>query len=74
MIKWFRCPDGQIIPVKDCLTKCRMDERCLTLPTLKLISTEREHTWICPNCKKAVKKELEDELSRLRTQYGIGIS
>jgi len=42
MLNWFKCPDGQITTVKNCLTKCRMDERCLTLPTLKLISTERE--------------------------------
>ena len=42
MLKWFLCPDKEIIPVKDCLQHCRMDERCLTLPTLRLISIERE--------------------------------
>ena len=42
MLEWFQCPDKEIIPVKECLQHCRMEERCLTLPTLKLISTERE--------------------------------
>jgi len=42
MLEWFKCPDGKIIPVKDCLQECRMEERCLTLPTLLLISEERE--------------------------------
>ena len=38
----FICPDKESIGVKDCLTKCRMAERCLTLPTLTLIAEERE--------------------------------
>jgi len=42
MLEWFKCPDNQIIPIKDCLAKCRMDERCLTLPTLTLMAQERE--------------------------------
>ena len=37
----FICPDGQTSPIQSCLEQCRMKERCLTLPTLKLISTER---------------------------------
>lgn len=41
MMEWFICPDKQIVPVKDCLSSCRMDERCLTLPTLHSISEER---------------------------------
>ena len=44
MLEWFKCPDTQVIPVKECLSKCRMDERCLTLPILTLIAQEREWT------------------------------
>lgn len=44
MLEWFRCPDKEIIPVKDCLTKCRMSERCETIPYLHLASSEREWT------------------------------
>ncbi len=38
----FICPDKQSYPVQHCLTKCRMSERCLTLPTLSLIAHGRE--------------------------------
>lgn len=44
MLEWFQCPDTKITLAKDCLTKCRMEERCLTLPTLTLIAREREWT------------------------------
>lgn len=44
MLEWFRCPDQELIPVKDCLTKCRMPERCETIPYLHLASDEREWT------------------------------
>ena len=59
MIEWFQCLDKEIIPVKECLQHCRMDERCLTLPTLKLVSTERvrDIAWACPNCGKEVDYE-----------------
>lgn len=43
-LNWYKCPDGTITTVKDCLSKCRMDERCLTLPTLTLIADERKWT------------------------------
>jgi hypothetical protein len=42
MLEWFRCPDKEITTIKDCLSKCRLDERCLTLPTLTLMAEERE--------------------------------
>ncbi len=42
MLQWFKCPDSKVIGVKGCLIKCRMGERCLTLPTLTVLSTERE--------------------------------
>jgi len=45
-IQWFKCLDNQITTVKDCLAKCRMDERCLTLPTLTLMANEREWTGV----------------------------
>lgn len=44
MLEWFRCPDTQVIPYKDCLSKCRMPERCETLAYLHLASSEREWT------------------------------
>lgn len=44
MLEWFKCPDGELIPYKNCLVKCRMSERCETLPYLHLASSEREWT------------------------------
>ncbi len=42
----FICPDKGVIPVQECLEKCRLGKRCLTLPTLSLISQEREWAGI----------------------------
>lgn len=41
-LKWFICPDGERITTEDCIAKCRMAERCLTIPTLINASKERE--------------------------------
>ena len=46
MLEWFRCPEKQLIPVKDCFTKCRLPERCEPLPYLHLAAAEREWTGI----------------------------
>lgn len=43
-LEWFKCPDDKVCLVKDCLSSCRMDERCLTLPTLTLMAEERVWT------------------------------
>ena len=34
----FRCPDGGVTEIKDCLKECRMKQRCLFLPTLRTIA------------------------------------
>ena len=44
MLEWFRCPNKQLILVKDCLSKCGLPERCEPLPYLHLAATEREWT------------------------------
>lgn len=40
----FICPDGQEVDVGQCLSQCRMAQRCLTLPTLIKIATS-ERPW-----------------------------
>lgn len=42
----YYCPDGKTIKIDECLTKCRLDQRCLSKPTLKKISEQREWTGI----------------------------
>lgn len=41
-LQWFRCPDGTTTKITDCLANCT--SRCLTLPTIKLIASERKWT------------------------------
>ena len=41
MLKSFICPDNYIIDKTDCYQRCRLEHRCLTLPTLKMIGQER---------------------------------
>jgi len=43
-LKGFICPDNQQVDKEDCWQKCRMEQRCLTLPTLVAIGTDREWT------------------------------
>lgn len=42
MLLNFICPDKYEISTQSCLASCRMEHRCLTLPTLKMIATTRE--------------------------------
>ena len=42
MLEGFICPDGQQIKLEDCFSSCRMGHRCMTIPSLTLISRERE--------------------------------
>jgi len=42
MLKGFICPDKQVIDTKDCYQGCRLGTRCMALPVLKLIGTNRE--------------------------------
>lgn len=39
------CPDGAHIAKRDCLARCRMSRRCLTLATLTAIVEDSSHEW-----------------------------
>ena len=41
MLNYFTCPDKANTEIDKCLSQCRMDSRCMTIPTLKAISKER---------------------------------
>ena len=51
MLKWFKCPDGQQIEITKCLSHkgCRMEQRCATLPYLRLVSFDREFRGVSPS-------------------------
>jgi hypothetical protein len=43
MLRNFKCPNGSVIPITQCLEKCvRKEGRCLSLPTLYTIGDARE--------------------------------
>ena len=71
MLEGFQCPDGDAVLVEDCLNKCRLEERCLTLPTLKLISQEREAIiWGCPSCGRTLSTLDKDFQRVYNIRYG----
>lgn len=39
--KYFKCPDGQKIEIKECFKECRMCERCMLLPVLQSVGKTR---------------------------------
>lgn len=49
MKTYFRCPDGETIHKNDCLKKCRMQQRCLSPPTLAAIAEERKFRGVTPS-------------------------
>lgn len=40
----FICPDGKEQEIKECLIECRMEERCMFLPTLQALARSQERT------------------------------
>lgn len=40
--RFFLCPDNKETPIADCLKSCRLNSRCLSLPTLHSIGNVRE--------------------------------
>jgi len=38
----FICPDGAEIPFAECLDRCRLENRCLSKRTLRMVAEQRE--------------------------------
>lgn len=36
--QYFTCPNGRKIPIKECLTSCLLNQRCMFLPTLRAVA------------------------------------
>lgn len=49
--KWFCCPDNEIIEIEQCLQPkgCRLENRCATLPYLRLIGFDRKWEGVSPS-------------------------
>ena len=50
-LRWFICPDGKKVEVKQCLKfrGCRMRQRCATLPYLRLVGYDRKWKGVTPS-------------------------
>ena len=40
-LQYYKCPDGENTPIRDCFIACRLGKRCLTLPTLRELGQNR---------------------------------
>jgi len=69
MLKWFVCPDDEQVLIEECLNRCRMGERCLTQPTLRYLSKERE--WSGEPSTTQLLNGTMYEFLKLTNDYGI---
>ncbi len=69
MKKWFECPDGQRVEIKECLEKCRMSERCAPLPYLQFAAEERE--WLDKVSVTQCENGTRMEYLKIRADYAI---
>jgi hypothetical protein len=69
MIKFFSCPDKEKAQITDCLKKCRMGKRCLSLPTLRLVAEQRpwegkpSTTQLLKGTREAYLEIIHDDLT-----------
>ena len=68
-LEYFICPDKDVSPISSCMAKCRMGERCLTLPTLKLLSSERVWEGV-PSTTQLLNGTMYEFL-KLTVSYGV---
>lgn len=64
----FICPDGVEIPISECHKECRMDRRCVTLPTLLLMGKTREWKGIVSTTQ--MLNGTRYEFLRIQKDYG----
>ena len=69
MLAWLNCPDGGTTPIPNCLSECRMEQRCLTTPTIKAVTQQREWNGI-PSTTQCLNGTMYEFL-RITKPYGI---
>ena len=75
----FRCPDGGVTEIKDCLKECRMKQRCLFLPTLRTVAESLERNidgvtvteLINGTCEMYLKKQKDYIVDPMQRLYAI---
>ncbi len=67
----FRCPDNELINKSECVTQCRMQSRCLTRSTLRVIAEDSSHEWDgVPHVTQLLNGTLMEYL-RITREYSI---
>jgi hypothetical protein len=66
----FQCPDHQLIPIVECLKKCRMSHRCVSLPTLYTIVMGRREWNGTPSITQLLNGTLMEWL-KVKFAYSI---
>lgn len=67
--KYFRCPDGEKIEIKDCYKDCRMCERCMVLPVLKSVGKTRP--WYGKPSVTQLLKDTRQTYLEIKNDYAI---
>ena len=75
----FRCPDGGVMGIKDCLKECRMKQRCLFLPTLRTVAESLDRNiegftvteLINGTCEVYLKKQKDYIVDPMQRIYAI---
>ena len=75
----FRCPDGGVMEIKDCLNGCRMKQRCLFLPTLRTIGESLDRNiegftvteLISGTCEIYLKKTKDYMVDPMKRLYAV---
>ena len=50
----FKCPDGNTIPVSECLTRCPCRQRCMFLPTLRALASSVKRNTDTPTVTELI--------------------
>lgn len=61
---YFTCADGQTIPIRECLTACRMKQRCMFLPTLRAVAKSLDRGLAEPTVTELIAGTRETYLKK----------
>lgn len=70
MLVGFICPDNQRVSIEDCFKACRLEHRCMTLPSLMLISGGRKWGGV-PSTTQLLNGTMEEFLKITKSYYVI---
>ena len=66
----FICPDGNYIPIEDCLHSCTNSQRCMFLPTFRAVANSLGHQISEPTVAELIAGTRETFLEKT-TDYAV---